>query len=377
MLDAFWVFFFLLTPAFILWLVRKYKFFSLIGDIVICYIIGIFLGNTGIIPLSDNIANSLSEATVPLAIILMLFSTDLSQSFKLSVKTFFAFLLGLVAVFIVTIATSFLFKDKIEEVWNLGGMAIGVYSGGTPNMSAIGLGLGVSPEYFALVNIADVIIGGTYLLFMMTVAKRIFGKLLNHYKNDEKLIDEEILNKELTESKLNVLNIIKSLVLAIVVFAVSLGVSMLIFNELKAGWIIFMITLFSVLLSFIKPIQNLKEGFKVGEYLLLIFALAIGSLADFSKVNAEAFNIVSFFGILILGTISLHLLLSKIFKVDADTFIITSIAAIMSPAFVPPVAKAINNNKLILPGITSGLVGFAVGNFLGLLMAEILQKFLS
>jgi len=377
MLDIIWVIFFLSTPAFILWLVKKYKFFNLIGDIVICYIIGIFLGNIGVIPLSENVAHSLSEATVPLAIILMLFSTDLNQSFKLSVKTFFAFVLGLVAVFVVTIATSFLFKDKIEEVWNLGGMAIGVYSGGTPNMSAIGLGLGVSPEYFALVNIADVLIGGTYLLFMMTVAQRIFGKFLHHYKNDEAIETEDISTNELTENKLNKLNILKSLFLAILVFGTSLGISQLLFAELKAGWIIFMITLFSVLLSFVKPIQNLKEGFKLGEYLLLIFALAVGSLADFSKVNSEAFNIVSFFGILILGTILLHLLLSKIFKVDTDTFIITSIAAIMSPAFVPPVAKAINNNKLILPGITSGLVGFAVGNFLGLLMAEILQKFLS
>lgn len=373
--DVLWVLFFLFCPALVLWLVKKNKFFNLIGDIVLCYIIGIFLGNLGFLPLSENIAHTMTEVSVPLAIILMLFTTDLSQSFKLSLKTFYAFVLGIVAVFIVTIFTSYFFNDKIEEVWNLGGMAIGVYSGGTPNMSAIGMGLGVSPEYFALINIADVMIGGVYLLLMMTVAKRVLLNFLKPYKDEENISTDNENLEELIAY--NPINIIKSLGIAILVFALSLGISYLFFGELKAGWIIFSITLIAVLLSFVKKLRSLKEAFKTGEYLLLIFALAVGSLADFSKLNAAALDIVAFFGVLILGTIILHLILSKLFKIDTDTFIITSIAAIMSPAFVPPVAKAINNKKLILPGITSGLVGFAAGNFLGLLMAELLENFLN
>lgn len=373
--DVLWVLFFLFCPALVLWLVKKNKFLNLIGDIVICYIIGIFLGNLGFLPLSENIAHTMTEVSVPLAIILMLFTTDLSQSFKLSLKTFYAFVLGIVAVFIVTIFTSYFFNDKIEEVWNLGGMAIGVYSGGTPNMSAIGMGLGVSPEYFALINIADVMIGGVYLLLMMTVAKRVLLNFLRPYKDEENISTDNENLEELIAY--NPINIIKSLGIAILVFALSLGISYLFFGELKAGWIIFSITLIAVLLSFVKKLRSLKEAFKTGEYLLLIFALAVGSLADFSKLNAAALDIVAFFGVLISGTIILHLILSKLFKIDTDTFIITSIAAIMSPAFVPPVAKAINNKKLILPGITSGLVGFAAGNFLGLLMAELLENFLN
>jgi uncharacterized membrane protein len=72
-------------------------------------------------------------------------------------------------------------------------------------------------------------------------------------------------------------------------------------------------------------------------------------------------------------TFLIHALLAKIFKVDADTLIITSTALICSPAFVPMMAGSLNNRSIILGGLTVGIIGYAIGNYLGIFTALVLS----
>ena len=73
------------------------------------------------------------------------------------------------------------------------------------------------------------------------------------------------------------------------------------------------------------------------------------------------------------GAILLHFFLAAIFRIDRDTVIITSTAAIYGPAFIGPVANAIKNKEMIVPGITMGLLGYAIGNYIGIGIAMLLK----
>jgi len=77
--------------------------------------------------------------------------------------------------------------------------------------------------------------------------------------------------------------------------------------------------------------------------------------------------------LVVISSVILHYLLAAIFRIDTDTVIITSTDAIFGPAFIGPVAKGINNREVIVSGITMGLVGYAIGNYLGLAVAWILS----
>ena len=68
----------------------------------------------------------------------------------------------------------------------------------------------------------------------------------------------------------------------------------------------------------------------------------------------------------------LQVLLGRLFRVDADTAVITSVAMINSPLFVPMIAESMKNRKIIISGITIGIIGYAVGNYLGVLIAQLL-----
>ena len=108
-------------------------------------------------------------------------------------------------------------------------------------------------------------------------------------------------------------------------------------------------------------------------YLILVFCIVVASMADITMLQNISFNLFYFIVIALFGSLILQAILSKIFKIDADTMIITSTALICSPPFVPVVAGAIKNKAIILPGITIGIVGYAIGNFVGIFLAHFLK----
>ena len=68
-------------------------------------------------------------------------------------------------------------------------------------------------------------------------------------------------------------------------------------------------------------------------------------------------------------------LISIFFRIDTDTMLITSTALICSPPFVPVVAGALRNKEIIITGITVGIIGYAIGNYLGFFVAQFLSAY--
>ena len=85
--------------------------------------------------------------------------------------------------------------------------------------------------------------------------------------------------------------------------------------------------------------------------------------------------ILGFVTFCIFGSLLLHALLCRIFNIDTDTMIITSTSAICSPPFVPVVANALKNREIILSGLYTGIIGYAIGNYLGISISYALKAF--
>jgi uncharacterized membrane protein len=66
--------------------------------------------------------------------------------------------------------------------------------------------------------------------------------------------------------------------------------------------------------------------------------------------------------------------LAALFKIDADNVIIVSTALTCSPPFVPVVAGALKNKEIIISGITVGIIGYAIGNYLGVFIAYLFKS---
>ena len=251
----------------------------------------------------------------------------------------------------------------------MAGMTVGVYTGGTPNMSAIGLALEVPDETFVLMNGADVILSGLYLIFLFTVGKRLLGRFLPAF--DMSVVDEDARFD--TRAPFGWKQVVVALAMSIGAAGVTVGVVTLVAGGLPIAGVILGITTVGILGSFLPKVRTLPGTFETGEFLLLVFAVAVGTLADIRRLVGSFGSVFLYVAVVLVGAILLHYLLAAVFRLDTDTVLITSTAAVFGPAFVGPVASAIGNRHVLVSGLATGVVGYAIGNYAGLALAYLLR----
>jgi len=228
------------------------------------------------------------------------------------------------------------------------------------------MALDVEEEVFVLLNSADIVFSGIYFVFLLTIGKRVLGIFLPRKKKQAEQEVEQADETASSESKGRIVHVLSGLALASLMVGISVGISFLITGALAEPIVILGITTLGIAASFVRKVRNLPLTFSTANYLLLVFALAMGSTANFAELLAASSVLFWICGFMVFGSILLHFLLAIIFRVDRDTFIISSTAAIFGPPFIGPVANAIGNRGIIPIGIALGLIGYAIGNYLGL-----------
>lgn len=373
---------FCLAPAGVLWICRKVTLLGKIGPVLLLYILGVILGNIGIRPEGmGTIQDVLSSAMVPLAIPMMLFGcTFRLRETRQQLK---ALLTGITAVAFAVVIGYLIFGRNIEEGTRIGGMLTGVYTGGTINLAALKTMLGVRNETYILLNSYDMLVSFLYLTFLLTIGVRLFRKFLP-FKGDYEISEtaESELNAESGQegdyrkifTREGLKNAGKLLGVTLGICAVSGGVALLCPESAFMVVFILMLTTLGIGCSFIKPIHNLPHSYDIGMYFIYIFCIVVASMADLTSLDlAGGLNLMGYLLFAVFGSLCIQALLARIFKIDADTMIIASVTFINSPPFVPMMAAAMKNRNVLVTGLTLGIIGYAVGNYLGFLMSEFLK----
>ncbi|MFP2905600.1 DUF819 family protein [Pyxidicoccus sp. 3LFB2] len=362
-------------PALILLAARHLKPVAWVGPVVLCYAAGILLGNLPGLALQPGVSLSVSEAAVPLAIPLLLFATDMPRWMRLARTTLLSFVLACVASMVSAAVVGRAFADRSDEWWKMAGMLAGVYTGGTANMNAVGMALQVREETFVLLNTADIVCGAAYFLFLVTVAQRLVSAFLPRFPNPtgwhEGKESEDARAPFFTRARVGGMAL--SLLLAVAVCGVSAGGTLGVMGRLDVTVVLLLITSLSLAASFLPAVRRLPGSSALGDYALLVFCVAVGSLADASKLGEASLFVFAFCFCVQTLAVALHLGLAALFRIDADTVLITSTATIFGPAFIGPVARALRNRELMVSGMTTGLMGFAMGTYLGLAVSWLLR----
>jgi len=381
---------FLLLPAALLWIIERQSWAQKIGAIILCYIVGLILGNTGLIPNSAApVQTALADICVALALPMLLFTLNIKEWSAMAGKAMLSLVFATTSVVAVASTFYFLYADSNSvQSSHLAAMSVGVYTGGTANLAAIKSGLNIPNDLYLLFHSFDTVIGAIYMLFMMSIAVPIFRRILpTPCANDSRIINSASQSLEveshnenysplLRASNLGVMG--KIVALSTLVLGLSFGgatLAKVLFNiESTAAITIVLLTSFGIIFSLSSRVRSLDLAYKMGMYLIFVFCTVVASMADLTKlVDFDAMVAIFLFGTVI-GSLVLHALLCKLAKVDSDTFMVTSVSAICSPPFVPMMVKALNNPSVLLSGMTTGIIGFAAGNFLGISLALFLQS---
>lgn len=378
------ILFYIVVPVVILFLCRKIPFLNKIGAVVVAYIIGLILGNIGILPKDFfGTQDIITSVTISLAIPLLLFSLKLKSWLSLARNTFISMMLALVAVVSVVVAGWYIWGSVIPEAWKVSGMLIGVYTGGTPNLAAIKTGLEIDPNTYVITHSYDLLLSAIYLVILLTFGKVLLRKFLPRFPvvfNTGNTPGEESYSESYRDilQKSILKKLLIALLLSVLIFATGYGLGTLIvfFTENKealAVTVIITISTLGLLASLVPAINRIPRTYELGMYFILVFSVVVASMADISAFNLSSLPLFLFVAFAIFGSLVVHILLSKLFKIDADTTIITSTAFICSPPFVPVIAGALKNRHVIISGLTIGIIGYAIGNYIGIFVAWILK----
>ncbi len=376
------VLFYLLSPAVVLWACNKWKVLSKIGPVLLLYFLGIIVANLNLIPADyKGIQDTISTIAIPLALPMMLYSCDFKRfSIKTSLKIT---IIGVVAVVIAVVVGFFLLGGGMgEEAATIAGAIAGKCTGGTPNLAALKVMLNMENSTFIILNSFDMVICFFYLVMLMTVgikwARKVLGRGI--YTTDTEVTAEDLAEnknpyKDFAKSK-SLIQLLKILLLTLVIVGAAFGVATLAkrYDEnIFTVVMILTITTLALLFSLWKEVKRWDKSYDAGMYLIYIFSVVVASMANFRTMNYEgALYIVLFQILVVFGSFLLTILGAKLFKVDGDTAVITSNTLINSPIFVPMIAASMKNRDMLVVGVTIGLVGYALGNYLGFLVFKML-----
>ncbi len=368
-------------PALMNWLAKTNKVCGTLGAVFLSYAMGLLLSFVFKWLGADmSMAETISSVLVLIAMPLILFSADL-KSVKLLAKPMLgSFLMDIIAVIIAAGAGFWLFKNLFPEsaqAAKISGMLIGTYTGGTPNMISIGKALNAGDDIL-LTQTADMMAGGIYFFLLLSFLPNLLGKILPEYKPVGALYDGSGKDFERKGSLRGYATII---VLAVICVLIAVAVALLLPSKQgKSGLdkmgeytavIMLVVTTLGIALSFVKRVREAPGSYSAGQYFILMFSVAMGLCFDL-KALGGAMIIFAMLLVVQFGAVLIHIVLAKIFGIDRDTMLITSTAGVFGPAFIIPVANKLKNDEIIVSGLICGILGYAIGNYLGIGLGGIL-----
>ena len=370
-------------------LIIKYHNFIItkwIGTIGTAYLLGIIvsllifvvreLGAN--ITLNSDIGEIGSHLAISIAIPLLLFSANLNEARKLSKTVLKSFASLIISAIVISTITFFIYGKTIENGAELSGMAIGLYTGGTPNLNAIGSIFRLGATEIGVANLSDMVIGAIFYLFLLTICKPLLSKFLKPsnavtYINEESNIEnlEDLSNTNFKFTKELVYRALLAFGIAIIGALVGILVWIILgsvegkMTDYLVPSMMITVTILGIAGSFNKKVRQTKGMNILGQYFILVFSFALASSLDFTKMQGLFGEILVLFGIITIGVFVMHLIISKLLDIDVDCTMITFTAGVYGPAFVPAITKQIKNDALTVPGLIVGSIGYAIGTFLG------------
>lgn len=371
--------FFILASLVVLaiWLEKRSKILRKLGAAALVILLGMLLSNTGLIPGDSMVYDFLMGPGVNGAIVLILLSVDIKSIRKAGPDMLKAFGLGALGSVVGSMIMALILVDAIgPETWKLSGQFAGTYIGGGVNFAALGAEFQTTSDLFSAGIAADVIVTAMWLVACLAapvLVKR--NKILEEkIVEDSDLEDTSTLEKVLYQTRSSI-HIIQLAALIGITLG-SLWLAGVLASNFSFFPEIFWLTTIVLLIAQIPAIKSIPGGAMMGNYLLLLFLASNGAksvIANIVSVGPEVFYYA-------LGTIFVHGVvifgLGSLMKIDAGTLAVASQANVGGSSSAMAMASARGYTNKILPGIAVGLLGYAVGNYLGLVVASLMNGFL-
>jgi uncharacterized membrane protein len=356
---------------------NRVPLFRALGAALTGILLGMVLSNTGILPGESPTYSFLMGDGVYFGIALILLSVNLRSVFQAGPSMLAAFGIGAVGTAVGAITGGFLLVGLVgPETWKLSGQFTGTYTGGGANFAALGRAFETSPDLFSAATAADVIITAVWMMVCLVVPVLLGRPKGSDQGEQAKDAGEKPVTLERTlNNTVKPVSLAEAAALVVVAVGAVWGAGFLAGVVPMVPEVLWLTTLVLVMAQ-IPAIKSLPGGALFGNYLILLFLASNGARSVVANLVAMgppvfyyAIITVAVHGVVIFG-------IGRLARLDLATLAVASQANVGGAASAIALAGARGYHDRLVPGVAVGLVGYAVGNYLGLAVGVFMRGFI-
>lgn len=362
------------AAALAFWLDRRFAALGKVGASLLAIVFGAVLSNTGAVPVSSPVYDAVLGPVTSLSIAWLLLSVNLGDLKKAGRRMVGAFGLAVAGTVLGAFVAAAIYQARFgDDTWRLAAAMTGTYSGGSVNFISVGRAAGLSGPLFAGATAADNVATALWLAvtLMMPIWLRRFypqphaappptaapstGRLAQHpYFAPEAISAAQVAS----------------------VFAA--GLLVVLASEWMASVVpgvpaILWLTTLALLLGHSPLYRKVPGALQLGAVGLHFFFVLIGVLSRFSEIAAVGPEVL-FFTLTVVGVHGVVAFgAGKLLRLDMGSIAVASQAAVGGPSSALAVAVSREWRHLVLPGVVVGLLGYAVGTYLGLAVGYVVR----
>lgn len=358
------------SAALAFWLDFKVRALSKVGASLMAIAFGAALSNAGVVPATSPVYDAVGGPLTSLAIVWLLLSVNLRDLRAAGPRMLGAFGLAVLGTVAGAFVGAFVYAGVLgEDTWRLAGTLTGTYTGGSVNFVAVGRALELPETLFAGATAADALSTALWLaatLMLPIWLAPFFPAAEGGHQHGEGVEPAHpfFVKQPVSTMDLSVL--------------VAVGFVLLIASEWLGAlvpWVhpVLWLTTLALVVGHSRYFDDPRGALQVGTLALHFFFVVIGiwsRVADIFAVGVHVFYytslVVAVHGLIVYGV-------GRWLRFDLGTLSVASQAAVGGPSSALAVAVSRKWPALILPGVIVGLVGYAVGNYIGFGVGQLVR----
>ncbi len=350
-----------------------------VGSAMLAIIFGALLSNAGLVPAGSPVYDQVTGAVTSLAIAWLLIAVDLRDVAKAGPKMLAAFGIAVAGTAAGALVATLVYQGSFPgDAWRLAAAMTGTYSGGSLNFVSVAREVGLEGDVFSAAVAADNVVTGLWLaatLILSVSLARFYPAVsapqprASGGEDGRTPASESEHHPHFRRAPLSAARI--GLLLG-VGFALVAGADLIAaLAGALTGWdglpSIVVLTGLALLAGHARPFRGEAPGaMQLGAFALNCFFVIIGVLSKFSEIADVGIEVFFFAALVVLIHGICVFAAGRLFSLDIGTLAVASQASVGGPASALAVATSRQWRHLVVPGVAVGLLGYAVGTFLGL-----------
>ncbi|MBI2344020.1 MAG: DUF819 family protein [Deltaproteobacteria bacterium] len=360
---------------------RASRLLQRLGVVMLVIAAGILLGNLGVVPQGGEVYDPMITYLIPLSIALLLFRLDFRELRMLRSSLLLYYCVGAIGSIVGGIVAWALFGERLGDAARLTGQLTASYIGGGENAVAVAEALGLrqdNPNLFSAAFAADNIVTAMWMIVGLT-APIGFSRFFSNEISQEQLEAAKEHSTPFTAAAF-----LPSCFYSLTIASLIVWVSMQLALPVKAyaalhqiRWLqfntsILWVTTLALVIAQTPLRKHLQVAYSLGMLFFLYFFFSMGAVSSISEIMRLGPTVFAF----TLTVVGVHaiiiLIVGRLTRGDMAAIFIASQCNIGGPGTAVALAEANNWPHMIVPSILLGVLGYAIANYIGIMVAQLL-----